>query len=72
MLPNPIDNPSQDFVITTRNGPDERIEVLNLLLNTYVEMVKLKSTQPGECSHMLAHHTAYIQRQIGILLKELR
>lgn len=44
-------------------------EALELLLNTYLEMVKIKSKEPGECSHMLAFHTEFIKKQINIILK---
>lgn len=47
-------------------------ETLELLLKTYVEMVKIKSQSPGECSHMLAHHTEFIKRQINEFLKILK
>ena len=49
-----------------------QLRVLDMLLNTYVEMVKLKSEKPGESSHMLAHHTEFVKKQIAILLKELK
>lgn len=45
--------------------------LLKLLLNTFLEMVKIHSTEPGNCSHMLAHHTEFIRRQIAIVLKRL-
>ena len=56
------------------NLENERIElkILAMLLNTYIEMVKLKSESPGQSSHMLAHHTEFIKRQVAILLKELK
>lgn len=43
--------------------------ILELLLNTFVKLVELKACQPGDCSHMLAHHTEFIRRQIGVVLK---
>ena len=49
-----------------------QLRVLDMLLDTYVEMVKLKSQSPGECSHMLAHHTEFIKKQIAIILKGLK
>lgn len=46
-------------------------ETLELLLNAYVEMVRMKSTEPGEKSHMLAHHTEFIKRRIAKILNNL-
>jgi len=47
------------------------LEILKLLLQTYVEMVKIKATSSGDSSHMLAHHTEFIKREIKIQLKML-
>lgn len=46
--------------------------ILELLLNAYVKMVEMKACSPGERSHMLAHHTEFIKRQITLLLKEVK
>jgi hypothetical protein len=69
-LPNNCDSYPQYRLINLDN---ERVElkILAMLLNTYLEMVKLKSVSPGESSHMLAHHTEFIKRQIAVLLKDL-
>jgi len=45
-------------------------KLLELLLSTYLEMVRIKSKEPGECSHMLAYHTEFIKRQIMLVIKQ--
>jgi hypothetical protein len=46
-------------------------EALEMLLKTYVEMVRLKSCEVGEKSHMLAYHTDFVKGQIKQILKRL-
>jgi hypothetical protein len=48
---------------------NDHIKVLELLLKTYVEMVRMKSCEVGEKSHMLAYHTDFIKAQIKLILK---
>jgi len=50
----------------------EKLQVLEMLLAAFVDMTRIKAQSPGECSHMLANHTAWLQRQIGLMLKAMR
>lgn len=51
---------------------ESKLQVLQMLLDTYIEMNRMKAMEPGECSHMLAHHIEFIKRQIVTMLKEVR
>lgn len=46
-------------------------ELLQLLLNAYIELLHMNTT-PGDKSHMLAYHTAFIQRKIREICKRER
>lgn len=51
------------------NHADHILRLTKLLLHTYREMVRMKSCEAGEKSHMLAHHTNFIKETLNKIIK---